>query len=114
MTRRGIRVLVESGHDQEQKLISLRHWLAAEDEFRGHVEFEETDIDVGEMGSFAEALIVAVGSGGALTVLSNSIQTWLQQQRSAVAIKMSNSNGDCVEITAEGPAADVVIAHLEE
>lgn len=68
----------------------------------------------GEMGGFADALIVAVGSGGALTVLSSSIQTWLQQQRSKVSITIANSNGDSVQITAEGPAADAVVSRLQE
>ncbi|WP_405492489.1 hypothetical protein [Nocardia sp. NBC_00511] len=111
---RDVRVLIEGARDSEQQLISLRRWLTAEDEFRGYVRFEEKAMKPGEMGGFADALIVAVGSGGALTVLSSSIQTWLQQQRSKVSITIANSNGDSVQITAEGPAADAVVSRLQE
>jgi hypothetical protein len=41
------------------------------------------------MGSFADALTVMVGSGGAVTVLLASIAVWLKNRRSDVTVELS-------------------------
>jgi hypothetical protein len=54
------------------------------------------------MGSVVDTLAVAVGSGGALTVLANSLSTWLRQpRRSTVRVSVVRPDGTKIEIVVE-------------
>jgi hypothetical protein len=98
------------GHDE---LSSLWRWLGDEAEFRGRVRIEEAPVQAGQMGGLAEALTVALTSGGALTVLAGSVSVWLQQRRSTLTVKIVNPDGSAQEITASGPAADTLAAKVD-
>lgn len=58
------RVQVHDTDDVLEELGALRKWLNAEDEFRGRVSLETAPVRPGEMGAVADAIVVAVGSGG--------------------------------------------------
>ncbi|WP_273940112.1 effector-associated constant component EACC1 [Kutzneria chonburiensis] len=95
--------------DQPDELRSLHQWLQQEDELRGQVTLENAPPVPGEMGTLADALVVAVGSGGAITVLANSITVWLRQRKSAVTVKLTE-NGRTVEVTVDRAAdAEAII-----
>jgi hypothetical protein len=54
------------------------------------------------MGSLVDMLTVAVGAGGALTVLARSIEVWLRQPRRAmVRVKVTGPDGSVVELSAD-------------
>lgn len=53
----------------------------------------------GEMGGLADALVVALSSGGAGAVLARSLSTWLWQRRSDLKLTIT-SNGRTVELDA--------------
>ncbi len=103
-----------SGTDNVQdELASLRQWLGDEAEFRGRVRVEQAPLQPGQMGGLVEALTVALGSGGALAVLANSVSVWLRQRRSSLTVKIVNPDGSSQEYTASGPAADTLAAKVD-
>lgn len=95
------RIRVTAGRDIAAELASLREWLGCEAAFRGRVQVERQPIESGHMGGIADTLTLALGAGGAVTVLANSVSVWLQQRRSDVNIEVSSSNGKKVTVTAE-------------
>jgi hypothetical protein len=103
-----VRVLLSDADDVHDELSSLRTWLSAESEFRGRVRLERAPIQDGQMGALADALQVGLSEGGTLTVLAGSVAVWLRQRRSKLTVKIVNPDGSSQEITASGPAADVI------
>jgi hypothetical protein len=76
-------IRLSGGRDEAAEIASLRAWLTAESEFRGKVEVDAHPPTSGEMGGGTDALLVSLGSGGAITVLISSLTNWLQARRSA-------------------------------
>lgn len=94
--------LAVDGVDAAAGLASLNDWLRREDDLRGRVRPLPSAPGPDDMGSPAEVLAVAVGAGGALTVLSNSLTTWLRQPRRAtVSVSVDRPDGTRIKITAE-------------
>ena len=84
------------------ELESLYDWLIGESRLAGRVKFSGPAPREGELGALGEALVVAVGGGGTLSVLATSLRAWLSQpHRSDVRIRVQGSNGCVVEITAD-------------
>lgn len=82
------------------ELESLGGWLRGEPEFAGRVKFAGGTPKEGELGTPQDALEVALGSGGAISVLALSLKGWLSQPRRA-DVKLKIQNGDkCVELDA--------------
>jgi Effector Associated Constant Component 1 len=107
------RLVITGGDDTHEDLSSLRQWLADEPEFRGRVRIVEAPIREGQMGGLAEALSVGLASGGALTVLASSVSVWLRERRSKLTVKIVKPDGSSQEITASGPAADVLATKVD-
>ncbi|MGI8335855.1 effector-associated constant component EACC1 [Actinomadura scrupuli] len=81
---------------------SLGDWLRGEPELAGRVRGEGAAPRPGELGAALDVLVVAVGSGGALTVLGKSLSTWLTQpRRSQVRIRVKGEAGRVIEIDAD-------------
>lgn len=95
------RIRVTAGRDIVGELASLREWLGREAAFRGRVQVERQPIESGHMGGIADTLTLALGAGGAVTVLANSVSVWLEQRRSDVSIEVISSNGKKVTVTAK-------------
>jgi propanediol utilization protein len=56
----------------------------------------------GELGALADVLVVAVGSGGTLSVLATSLKAWLVQPRGQhVKIRVRRDGEETVEIDAD-------------
>jgi hypothetical protein len=95
-----IRISVVRNHSAE--LESLQDWLRQEQELSGRVALATSSPREGELGLPAETLVVAVGSGGALSVLAASLKAWLSlPRRSDVRIKVQAADGRTVEISAD-------------
>lgn len=94
-------IRVTAARDALAELTSLREWLGREAAFRGRVQVERQPIEPGQMGGVTDTLTVALGAGGTVTVLANSVSVWLRQRRSDVKIEVSSSNGKKVTVTAE-------------
>jgi Effector Associated Constant Component 1 len=65
---------------------ALRHWLDDEPELRGKIRTIRSPIGETELGSVTEVLDVALGAGGAGTVLASSLITWLKTRRTTAKI----------------------------
>lgn len=97
-----VRVRVLGDGDVHADLVSLRNWLVQEDELRGRVEMDDPEVAPGQMGALPEVLAVAVGSGGALTVLAQQTRVWLQQRRSNVQVQIrDDESGKTVSVSAD-------------
>lgn len=93
-------VRLAEGADSED-LYVLRNVLAGDPELAGCVNASSTPAKPGEMGAIADVLEVAVGSGGAVTVLLSSIATWLRNRGTDVTVRVSASDGTTVEVAAQ-------------
>ncbi|GGO68851.1 effector-associated constant component EACC1 [Nonomuraea cavernae] len=96
-----IALSLSPGHNRTD-LESLFDWLQAEKELRGRVSWKEAPPKPGEMGGMAEFILVAAGSGGFLSVLATSVQTWLAQpRRSNIKIRARRDDGVEIEVDAQ-------------
>ncbi len=94
--------LVVEGADSAAALVSLNEWLRRTDGLRSRVRLTQKAFAPGEMGGVFDALVVAAGAGGALTVLANSLSVWLRQpRRSTVTVSVERPDGTRVEISGE-------------
>ena len=69
-----------------EELAALCRWLGEEDELRGRVRTVRMPIAQTELGSLPELLSVALGAGGAGTVLASSLKTWLTTRRTSATL----------------------------
>jgi hypothetical protein len=81
-------------------LRSLTRELGEVDELRGAVRSAVGAPRSGELGALDEALVVAVGQGGALTVLVTVLIAWLRRRAGEVVIKLTKADGTAVEVKA--------------
>lgn len=93
------RVRVVEGRDPEGQLASLREWLGREDALRGRVRGVGPAVGAEDMGAVADTLAIALGSGGAVAVLAQSVSVWLQQRRSDVTVEVTSPSGQSVSVT---------------
>ena len=101
------------GGDRAADVESLSDWLRGEPELAGRLRVAGPMPGEGELGALADVLVVAVGSGGALSVLATSLKAWLAQpRRSDVRIRVQRDGGETVEIDAsrvDGERVDALI-----
>ncbi|GGO26729.1 effector-associated constant component EACC1 [Microbispora bryophytorum] len=102
-----LQVVVE-GAEAALHAVELFNWLGSEDELRGRVRPQRRAPEPGEMGASVELLTVAVGSGGAVAVLIQSVCTWLTSRRTDVKVTVTAADGRRIEVDirrAADPAA---------
>jgi hypothetical protein len=87
-----------SGSDD---LRSLASFLAAEPELRGRVTPADRPAEPGHLGAVTDVLLVAAGSGGALSVLAGSVAAWVQARGSTVTVTIEHGSGRSASIAAE-------------
>lgn len=80
-------------------LDSLREWLEGEDELRGRIRRGSATPLPGHMGVLQEAIIVAVGGGGALSALAASLRFFFSQpRREDIKIEIRTEDGRSILI----------------
>jgi membrane-associated two-gene conflict system component 1 (EACC1) len=83
-------------------LQSLHNWLCNESELRGRIAAVDRTPRPGEMSGFSDVLVVALSSGGALSVLAASLRAWFAQPRRAkVTINVKTANGATISVDAD-------------
>ena len=88
-------------------LEALDDWLRQERELAGRVKIAAAPPREGHLGAVSDALVVAVGSGGTLTVLAASLKAWISMPRhSDVRIRIHGTDGRFVEIDADRISRD--------
>ncbi|MGC4952706.1 effector-associated constant component EACC1 [Actinomadura citrea] len=96
-------------------LESLVDWLQGESEFRGKVTVSSKVPEDGHLGSVPQALVVALGSGGAVSVLVTTLKGWLSlPRRSSVKIKVIGKDGTEIEIDAKNIREKRIDALVDE
>jgi hypothetical protein len=83
-----------------EEVRSLFTWLAGDEEFRGRVRLVEAAPEPGTLGGWPEAVVVAVGQGGAVTVLASAVITWIRHRTSEVTCTVTRPDGTSVQLTA--------------
>jgi hypothetical protein len=83
-----------------EELSALSDWLGAEAELRGRVRIVNSPISDTELGALPELLNVALGAGGAGTVLATSLVTWLKTRRTKAKLTVE-SDGHSVTLDIE-------------
>jgi len=97
--------------DADGELAALSEWLQGEDELRGRVRAVYGAIGDTELGSVVELLTVALGAGGAGTVLASSLKTWLLTRRTTAKIIVESADRS---VTLDVQNADDVAPLLEQ
>jgi hypothetical protein len=75
-----------------EDLGDLAEWLGGETELRGRCRIVQSAINDTELGSIPDLLMVALGSGGAGTVLASSLITWLQTRKTRAKITVETGD----------------------
>lgn len=104
-----------TGRDRAGDLESLDDWLRGVPELAALVKVARPVPRPDQLGVAGEALVVAVGSGGALSVLATALHAWLSQpRRSDVRIRVRAPDGRVVEIAADRVSAAQVTALVHQ
>jgi hypothetical protein len=89
------------------ELLSLRTWLLDEPEFRGRVNLRETPPQPGKMGPGADALVLALASGGGAVLVATALRTlgsvlvaWLRSRTGQVEVTARRADGAEVTLSA--------------
>jgi hypothetical protein len=91
---------------------SLRASLVAEDELRGHVRMLTAAPVPGTLGIPPEALEIALGQGGAVTVLASALVAWLRRRSTDVTITITRKDGSHAEVHARQTRGTVSLQDL--
>ena len=104
-----VQIRIAGGTDEE--LAALSEWLQGEDELRGRVRLVRRPIGETELGSVVELLSVALGTGGAGTVLVSSLKIWLVTRMTTAKITVESAGRS---VTLDIQSADEVVPLLEQ
>lgn len=90
------------GSDRVEDLEALVAWFGEEPELRGLIKPAAAVPDAGELGALPDALLAAVGAGGAVSVLARSLKAFFSQPRGAkVRLTVTRIDGTRVEVDAD-------------
>jgi hypothetical protein len=104
-----------TGGAEPADLVSLNDWLHGEPGLAGRVRLSVPRPQPGEMGALAEAFVVAVGSGGTLSVLAASLGGWLSHpRRSDIRVRVEAPGQRVVEIGGDRVRASEVESLLRQ
>ena len=99
-----IRVLT---YDPVAQLESLTDWLSAEPELQSKIRLTGAAPNQSELGGLRDVLMIALGSGGAISVLATSLKGWLSHpRRSDVRLEVSGRRGSTVVLDAKRVKVD--------
>jgi len=93
------------------ELADLSEWLGDEDELRGRVRAVRSPVGDTELGAVTELLAIALGAGGAGTVLASSLKTWLITRKTTAKITVKSAGRS---VTLEIQTAGEVTPLLEQ
>jgi citrate lyase alpha subunit len=90
-------------HDpgQDEALRSLSVFLRQDGQLHARVTLVECPPVEGHLGTVIDMLEIAVGSGGAVTVLVTALTVWLQNRHSDISIEITNAAGAATKLEAK-------------
>jgi hypothetical protein len=80
------------------ELRSLRRWMLDVRNVGGPVDLRQADPKPGELGSLSDALVVAAGSGGALTTLAGAVVSWVRHRTTDLTVTIVRPDGAVLEV----------------
>lgn len=94
-----VKILVDGIHrdDRARELIA---WLRREDRLRGRVQLSPTTIGPGQMGAATDTIAIAMGTGGAGTVLARALVAWISHRTTDVKLTLTRPGGTELSIDA--------------
>src|SRR4051794_3588974 len=98
-----------SGELSDSELRELRDWLARDQPRPAQLAFISSPAEPGTMGPVADTLQVAVGTGGAITVLAGSIATWLSTRKQDISLRLVRQDGESLELSGRVVQPEAVI-----
>ncbi|MGW3960170.1 effector-associated constant component EACC1 [Amycolatopsis sp. NPDC005003] len=85
---------------------ALADWLKRVDELRGSVKLVGAQVQPGRMGGISDVVGIALGGGGAVTVLIRSVFAWLGQRAQGTRVLLDIEKGDGRKVHLELTGAD--------
>jgi hypothetical protein len=95
-----IEIKIES-RDPATDLAELWEWLDGEPKLRALLHKTPRRMTESELGTVWDAISIAVGSGGVLTVLARSLSTWLKSRRGSVMMTIKTPSRE-IKIDIQG------------
>ena len=92
---------------------SLLDWLRGDPDLRPVVKNRYDAPKPGELGTIADAVVISVGSGGALTVLASALKAWIQRPRGKHVVLRVSRGEQTTEIEADRIGSDDIDAILD-
>jgi Effector Associated Constant Component 1 len=104
---------IQLSGDDGTEFSSLWDWLRNERALTGSLRAHPRKAVDGQLGGAFEVLSVALSSGGAVTVLANSLTTWLRTRKADITVTVKTSTGSVRIDARQVSTGDDVIALLE-
>lgn len=91
-----------SGGDEIAEYTALLDWLAGERALSGRARLVRAVPGESQLGGVFDMLAVALGSGGVLAVLANSLTAWIKTRHQRISVTVEGPSGRVI-ITSDGP-----------
>lgn len=90
---------------------ALKTWFDDLPELRGRSTVEVGPIQVGDLGGVSDVLVVALGSGGAVSVVAGALVRWFTVRRRSHPLKLTVTSGKkkvSIEVDQTTGSADLI------
>ncbi|UGT60349.1 effector-associated constant component EACC1 [Nocardia asteroides] len=112
MSNQGGQVPIEIGGEHAE-LIQLLDWFRRDDALRGRAQLHSQPPRDGQMGGVADVVTVALGAGGAGTVLVSSLRAWFATRHSDLSLSLTLPDGTEVSLDANRVKQKETFEHLQ-
>jgi hypothetical protein len=72
---------------------SLLSWLERDEDLRGRVREQPSAVPEGKLGSLTDALIAAIGPGGAAVAMTSVLISWIRHRTADVEVEITRPDG---------------------
>lgn len=94
-----VKILVDGLH-RDDRVRELIDWLRHEDRLRGRVQPSLAPIAPEQMGAVTDTIAIALGTGGAGTVLARALVAWITHRTTDVKLTLTRPEGTELSIDA--------------
>jgi hypothetical protein len=90
---------------------ALKAWFDDVPELRGRSTVEVAPTQIGDLGGVSDVLVVALGSGGAVSVIAGALVRWFSIRQRSHPLKLTVTNGKkkvSIEVDQTTDSADLI------